>query len=151
MTGASHRPIHLRPSYLAAVWLGGTLGTACRYLIGQAMSSRPAATASRWPAGFPLSTFAINICGAFLLGVLLELLSHAGLDRGWRRMIRLLVGTGFLGGFTTYSALATDTVGLIHAGHLAEAAGFALGTALVGLAACFAGVLLARPRRGRAR
>jgi fluoride exporter len=145
-----HRPIHLRPSYLAAVWLGGTLGTACRYLIGHALTGRSGATAGAASGHFPLGTFLINVCGAFLLGLLLERLSHAGPDRGWRRLVRLLVGTGFLGGFTTYSTLAVDTTELIRDGHLAVAIGYAVGTALLGLAAALGGVLLGAGHRRRA-
>jgi fluoride exporter len=141
------RQIHLRASYLAVVWFGGTLGTGCRYLIGRAMSARPVPAPRAWFDDFPLGTFLINIVGAFVLGILLERLSHAGADRGRRRLLRLLVGTGFLGGFTTYSALATDTVGLVRDGRLSLAVGYAFGTALVGVVAAFGGVLVAARRR----
>jgi fluoride exporter len=149
----SPRPIQLRLSYLGVVWFGGTLGTGCRYLIGRAMSARAAPTSRAWFDDFPLDTFLINIVGAFVLGVLLERLAYAGADRGRRRLVRLLVGTGFLGGFTTYSALATGTVGLVRDGRLTLAVGYALGTALVGVITAFGGVLVAagRPPRGGAR
>jgi CrcB protein len=143
------RPIHLRPSYLGVVWLGGTLGTGCRYLIGRTMSARPAPADRAWFDDLPLGTFLINIVGAFVLGILLERLAHAGVDRGRRRLLRLLAGTGFLGGFTTYSALATETVGLVRDGRLTLAVGYALGTALVGVIAAFGGVLVAARRRPR--
>jgi CrcB protein len=145
----NRRPLHLRVSYLAAVWLGGTLGTGCRYLIGRAISARPAPTGRAWFDDVPLGTFLINVVGAFVLGVLLERLSHGGADRGRRRLVRLLAGTGFLGGFTTYSALAADTVGLVWDGRLTLAAGYALGTAVVGVVAAFGGVLVAARRRPR--
>jgi fluoride exporter len=53
----------------------------------------------------PLATLLINLAGAFLLGVLLERLGRARGEPQRRRLVRLLAGTGFLGGFTTYSAL----------------------------------------------
>jgi fluoride exporter len=143
----NRRPIHLRVSYLAAVWFGGTLGTGCRYLVGRAISARPAPAARAWFDDFPLGTFLINVVGAFVLGVLLERLSHAGADRGRRRLVRLLAGTGFLGGFTTYSTLAADTVWLLRDGRLTLAVGYALGTAVVGVVAAFGGVLIAARRR----
>src|SRR5699024_11239433 len=57
----------------------------------------------------PVGTFLANISGAFLLGLLVESLSRRGADHGRRRDLRLLLGTGLLGGYTTYSALANDT------------------------------------------
>jgi CrcB protein len=107
------RPVHLRWSSLGLVALGGTLGTAARE-----------ALALTWPAppgGLPVTILLINVVGAFVLGALLEGLARRGPDEGRRRGIRLLVGTGVLGGFTTYSALATDAASLT---------GSALGTAL---------------------
>jgi CrcB protein len=145
----NRRPIHLRFSYLAAVWFGGTLGTGCRYLVGRAISARPAPAARAWFDDIPLGTFLINIVGAFVLGVLLERLAHAGADRGRRRLVRLLAGTGFLGGFTTYSALATDAVALVREGRLPLAVGYALGTVVVGVVAAYGGVLVAAKRRPR--
>ena len=58
--------------------------------------------------GVPWGTLAINLVGAFVLATLLELLVHAGPDRGVRRAVRLCIGTGLLGGFTTYSALTVE-------------------------------------------
>ena len=90
-----------------------------------------------------MATFGINVVGAFLLGVLLELLAGSVLDSGWSRRLRLGIGTGGLGGFTTYSALATDTVTLA-AAHPGRAAGYALATVIVGAVASIAGIWLAR-------
>ncbi|ARC58471.1 Putative fluoride ion transporter CrcB [Frondihabitans sp. 762G35] len=126
------RPAHRRPRLILLVALGGALGTALRE-----------ALALTWPApagGFPLTIFLINVVGAFALGFLLEALSHGGPDEGRRREVRLFVGTGVLGGFTTYSALATDTATLLGGpsavgvayGVVSVAAGFL--TALLGVA-----------------
>src|SRR5829696_10156179 len=103
----SSQPVYLRLSYLGAVWLGGASGTTARYLIGSEIPG---------DASLPLATFMINVCGAFLLGVLLERLGRSGAEPERRRLVRLFAGTGFFGGFTTYSALATDAVGLWQAG-----------------------------------
>ncbi len=93
-------------------------------------------------AGFPVATFAINVVGAFLLGALLEALAHHGPDTGRRRMLRLGLGTGVLGGFTTYSTLtvetATRTPG-VGAAYLAA-------SVLLGVLAGVAGIVAARPR-----
>ncbi len=86
------------------VFLGGALGTLLRYLVGQAGLD------ADW---FPWSTFVVNILGSFLLGALLAVPVplHAGraAARSTRlEQARLLVGTGILGGFTTYSAFALE-------------------------------------------
>lgn len=127
-------PVHLSGANIALVAAGGAVGTGLRYLISE--------LAPRW-AGVPVATLGINVVGAFLLGVLLGLLADRTLDTGWSRRIRLGVGTGGLGGFTTYSALATDTVTLA-AAHPGQAAGYAVGTVLLGAVASVAGIWLSR-------
>jgi CrcB protein len=95
----------------------------------------------------PLVTLMINVVGAFALGVLLEALTHSRIDDGRQKVIRLAVGTGLLGGFTTYSTLAVDTVLLLRSGASLAALGYAGGTVLLGVLAAAAGVRLGR--RGR--
>jgi fluoride exporter len=135
------RPAHLRPALIGLVWLGGALGTTTRYLLGLAFP----------PAhGVPITTMLINVVGAFLLGVLFEALAGRH-GRGRRQSIRLLAGTGFLGGFTTYSALAVDAVNLTGSGRVGAAAGYALLTLVVGAFASFAGIHVGGSGRQRAR
>jgi CrcB protein len=124
-------PPHRRWSLLALVAAGGTVGTALR----QALLLL-APDLER----FPVTTFAINLAGAFALGVLLELLVRSGPDDGRRRGIRLLVGTGVLGGFTTYSALAAATAMLAATGLAGWAVVYALGTVVLGAAMSVAGI-----------
>ena len=131
---APPRPVHLSAANVALVFVGGAAGTGLRYWIS--------AVTPHW-AGVPVATFGINVAGAFLLGVLLELLAGSKLSSSWSRGLRLGIGTGGLGGFTTYSALATDTVTLA-AAHPGRAAGYALATVLVGAVASIAGIWLAR-------
>jgi CrcB protein len=134
-TPRGHPPaIHLNLRYLAVVALGGAIGTGCRELLTLA-----------WPAhdGLPFVTLTINVVGALLLGALLGTLGHHGPDEGRRRIVRLLLGTGVMGGFTTYSALATDTVLLSTDGQVVAALLYALGTVLLGAAATWAGIAVA--------
>ena len=133
--GGEPLPVHLNWRFLGLVAIGGAFGTASRHLLGDAIGTTH---------DFPLGTFLINIAGAFLLGVLLETLVRLGHDAGHRRTLRLLLGTGFLGGFTTYSALAVDTDSLLRADHLGTAAAYALGTVVLGLIASVAGIAAAR-------
>ncbi|MDO3646294.1 fluoride efflux transporter FluC [Nocardia mangyaensis] len=124
--------LRLRPSSIAAVALGGLLGTSARHGLGVALPE----TAGQWP----FTTFAINVAGAFLLGGLLEALARSGQDSGWRLRVRLGVGTGVLGAFTTYSTLAVDTDLLLRADQRWTAIGYAFGSVAAGLVATVLGI-----------
>lgn len=115
---------------------GGGVGTGIRY-----------ALESTWiasPGQFPWATYAINISGAFLLGALLAALVRRGAATTAARNIRLALGTGLLGGYTTYSTFAVEVLGLGGAGHGVLAGVYALGSLAVGAAAAWAGIALAR-------
>ncbi|MDN5762265.1 MAG: CrcB family protein [Microlunatus sp.] len=130
------RPVHLAPGNIALVFAGGTLGTALRYLVVVVVPT--------W-SQLPLAIVTVNIAGAFVLAALLELLAGHGNDVGWSRRVRLGVGTGMLGGFTTYSSLAMDTtaLALLSPG---LAVGYGLGTVVVGAVASILGIGLVRHR-----
>jgi CrcB protein len=130
--------VHRHRRYLGLVFLGGTVGTAAREGLGLLLPPVDLASGTQ----LPLTTLGINLVGALLLGLLLEALVRRGLDSGGRRTVRLLLGTGLLGGFTTYSALATDSVLLIHGGNVGLALAYALGTVLLGGMATWAGIVL---------
>jgi CrcB protein len=134
--------VHLRWRSVGLVFAGGALGTGVRY--GLSRLTPPL-------AGVPVAILAINVLGAFLLGLLLEGLARAGSDDGWRRDLRLAVGTGVLGGFTTYSALAEDTASLLSAGHPGRAVGYAVTTLVLGLLAAASGIWCAGRRSAGSR
>ncbi len=92
------------------------------------------------PGGFPLAVLLANVLGALLIGVVAARLPASA-------ELRLLLGTGVLGGFTTYSALMTGTLALWGAAPLLAAA-YAVGSLVLGLLAAAAGLRLGRPRRG---
>lgn len=124
------------------VGLGGFAGSVARYLV-QLLLAGPAAR-----VGFPLATLAVNVLGSLAIGLLLGSASREALDE----RTRLLVATGVLGGFTTWSAFAWETVSL--AGRRDPAplptAAF-LNVALhlaLGLLATWVGMRLARPAGG---
>lgn len=141
------RPVHLRPAYIAVVFAGGTVGTAAREALSLALPTGA--------DGIPYVIFGINVVGAFLLGILLDALVRRGADDGRRRLLRLLLGTGVMGGFTTYSALATDAARLIGDGAAGAGVLYGLATVLVGAIATWAGIAVAaathRPSRERRR
>ncbi|MFC5502215.1 fluoride efflux transporter FluC [Lysinimonas soli] len=131
---AAPQPVHLRPAYVGIVALGGALGTGARELLSLAI---PAIGA------FPMAIFVINLTGAFALGIALEVLLRLGPDEGHRRRLRLFVGTGFLGGYTTYSTLAVGTAQAITGGQAAIGILYALLSVIAGAAAAFAGIAVA--------
>lgn len=116
---------------IGLVFIGGMLGTLARFGVTTIVPT--------WGA-VPVATFFVNVVGAFALGCLVEALVHGGDDVGARRGVRLFVGTGVLGGFTTYSALAVDTDGLLLTAPPALGVLYAGATVLVGAAASLAGI-----------
>jgi CrcB protein len=119
---------------LLLVGTGGFLGSVLRYLASGAVQS-----AARY-AHFPWGTLAVNGAGCLLIGFLTGLAETRGvfsLDQ------RLFLITGFLGGFTTFSAFGYETYFLMRVGETALAAANACGQLLLGLAAVWAGHLLA--------
>lgn len=135
---------------IALVFVGGALGSLARYALAEALPGL-------WPV------FVVNTVGSFLLGVLL-----GSLRRGRRRearpqpaqnaprarvpsadSLRLLLGTGFLGGFTTYSAFALDAVGLGMVGGPVLGPLYAAGSVAFGLVAALLGFGVAGARRVR--
>ncbi|MHA7240075.1 CrcB family protein [Arthrobacter sp. TMS1-12-1] len=133
-------PPHLRAGYLALVFVGGMGGTLARFGLSEVLPT---------PSGVPLGIFLINIAGAFALGLLLEALARRGPDIGRRRALRLLLGTGFLGGFTTYSALAVDSALLLGGGAAAAGLGYLVVSVLMGLGATALGIAAGRLVRRR--
>jgi fluoride exporter len=131
-----HRFLGVDPRWLALIFLGAALGTTARSLLE-----------GIWPAGtgdFPVTTFCINIAGSLLLGMLLEAIAESGRDAGWRRGLRLGVGTGLLGGFTTYSTFSVETVLLLRSGQWLLGSGYALASIVTGVGAAMLGVRLVR-------
>lgn len=140
--GARGRPVHLRPSLVAVVALGGLVGAPLRYAVAQWLPGPS--------SGWPTATFATNLVGALVLGVLLEALARSGEDAGARRLLRLGLGTGLVGAFTTYSTLALEVDDLATSGRVGTAVAYGLASAVAGVSAAAAGVALGA-RLGRRR
>ncbi|TDE88815.1 CrcB family protein [Occultella glacieicola] len=134
------RPAHRDPRFLAVVALGGAAGTLARYGLGHLLPHDD---------GLPVATAVENLLGAFALGLLLEALVRRGAETRTRRLLRLGLGTGMLGGFTTFSSLALEVQQLLADGQVALGLGYGLGSVVLGLAACLAGVALAGARHRR--
>ncbi len=128
------RPVHTRPLLWAVVAAGGVLGTGTRDLVSRAL---PHPT-----GGWPFATLAVNLVGAFVLGLLLEALVRGGPDGGWRRLTRLGVGTGLCGALTTYSTFGYETLRLHEEGASLYAVLNVVATLLAGLGAALLGYVV---------
>lgn len=135
------RPHHTDPVLVVSVAAGGALGSLARYGLSHALPPHD---------GVPLGTLTENVVGAFVLGFLLQWLLSRGVENHRRRWLRLTLGTGVLGGFTTYSAFALELHGLLADGRAGIAVGYALATVVGGTLACVAGVALAGSAARRA-
>jgi len=138
--GTRPAPARLEGRVVAVVAAGGALGAVARYGAGVA-----------WPTGaaaFPWTTFGVNVLGCALIGVLVVLVSDV-----WpgRRLVRPFLGTGVLGGFTTFSTYAVDGQRLLSGGHAALGSAYLVGTLVAALAAVTAAARLTRGAVSRAR
>lgn len=109
---------------VAWVFLGGGVGSAARYLIGQWAAAAIGVT-------FPYGTLIVNLSGCFALGIVVQL-AVAG---AWHGDVRAAVAAGFLGGYTTYSSFNQETIAMLTSG--------ATGAALANIAITLAGGLAA--------
>ncbi len=119
---------------LLAVALGGAFGAVSRYLV------------SGWVArlthesAFPYGTLAVNVTGSFLLGLMM------GLGGEGRLLlppaVRVVVGIGFLGAFTTFSTFSYETVEALRIGDFRVALGNTVVSVIIALAACWLGLEL---------
>ena len=119
---------------MAYFWvaLGGAFGAAARYGVVVWISAR-------WGMTFPWGTLAVNLTGSLAIGFLATLLATRTADP----TLRLLLITGLLGGYTTFSAFSFETLALISAERWAAAAGYITASVLLGLLASALGLALA--------
>ncbi|WGW12094.1 CrcB family protein [Saxibacter everestensis] len=129
------RKARLRIALILIVVAGGTIGTGLRYGLSLLLPTSE--------HGWPTATMSANLLGALALGVLLEALVRRGSESVRGRFVRLGIGTGVLGGFTTFSSLAIETERLIADGRYLAGAGYAIGSILAGFLLCLVGVMLA--------
>lgn len=125
-------------SALAAVAAGGVLGAEARYGLTLALPTH----ADR----FPWSTLLINLTGSLLIGVLMAWL---GRQAAPRPLLRLFLGVGILGGYTTYSTFAVDVQQLLRAGRPLAALGYLTATVLGCAAAVWLATVVSSAAGGR--
>ena len=129
------------PSPLVAslhVALGGAIGSVLRYQLGRGMTwwLGPQAVSA-----FPWATLAVNLIGSLAMGVLAGWLARYG-ENG--EPVRLLLGVGLLGGFTTFSAFSLELMVLIERGQAGQAFLYAAVSVLAGLSALYLGLIAMR-------
>lgn len=120
---------------IIAVAIGGGVGSAMRFIVNYAF-------VQRFGPGFPFGTLFINVSGSLLIGVIAELAATSSF--GLTPLARLFLAVGVLGGYTTFSTYALDTVTLVGDRAAFLAVTYAFGSLFLGVLAAFAGQLLVR-------
>lgn len=120
--------------HLLLVFIGGGTGAALRHLVNMA-------SLKMMGPGFPWGTLTVNILGSFLMGVFVELLA---LKLSATSDVRLLIATGFLGGFTTFSAFSLDVAVMFERGALTTAGIYIIGSVVLSILGLFAGLSAVR-------
>jgi len=118
---------------LLLVFVGGGIGSVLRFLIGKYLNNAE--------TGIPYGTFAANIIGSLLIGIILGL---AVKQNTLSQNQILFLATGFCGGFTTFSTFAYENHVFLKAGDFTSFAIYTIASFIVGFLAVFAGIFLAK-------
>ena len=118
---------------LLLVFLGGGFGSVLRYIIGKYLNNVESA--------IPYGTFAVNILGSLLIGIILGLSAK---NNALSQNQTLLLATGFCGGFTTFSTFAYENHMFLKSGDFTSFAVYTIASFVLGFLAVFAGMYLVK-------
>jgi CrcB protein len=116
---------------LFLVFIGGGFGSVLRYIVSKLLNNSE--------SGIPYGTFAANILGSLLIGIIL---GYAAKNEALTENHTLLLATGFCGGFTTFSTFAYENHVLLKSGDFTSFAFYTIASFVVGFLAVFAGMYL---------
>jgi len=125
----------------ALIAAGGAVGAVTRYHLGRWVTD---ALAPRGGDAFPWGTLSVNIIGSLAMGGLIGWLARGGTSAQAAETMRLLIGVGLLGGFTTFSTFSADLVTMLHRGQMIDALGYGAASLIAGMAAVVAGLIIAQ-------
>lgn len=123
----------------ANVAIGGAIGAVLRHQTGRLMTHWLGA---KTVTAFPWATLTVNVVGSLAMGLLAGWIARHGSGGG--EQMRLLLGVGLLGGFTTFSSFSLEMMLLIERGQIAPAMTYALVSVLAGLAGLYIGLIVMR-------
>ncbi len=118
-------------SFIVLVGLAGAIGAVSRYLLGRFI-------AERVNARFPLGTLLINVTGAFLIGLLFALAGHKIISTSQQ----VILATGFLGGYTTFSTMSWEGIQLVRGGSTTSGMLYLSGSVALGLLCATLGLVV---------
>ena len=120
--------------YVLFIALGGATGAVSRHLLANWVHGL-------WEGKLPLGTLLVNVLGSFAIGIIYVLIVERQLVHpDWRGVLMV----GFLGAFTTFSTFSLETIALIEAGHVMQAAGYMVGSAVLCVLAAGMAIQLSR-------
>ncbi len=125
---------HTSIAAMLSVFCGGTIGSLLRITLGFLQSTSPGA--------WPWATTIVNLVGAFMLGVITEWFALTGEDSGGRKVARLGLGTGLIGGFTTYGTMIIEMNTRLFTHHIMLAIGYSAVSIVVGLLCASLGIVV---------
>lgn len=116
---------------ILAIGIGSFVGGICRYLLSRFVQTRVASV-------FPFGTLGVNILGCFAIGVVFALGRKGNISQDWQ----IILATGVVGGFTTFSAFSNDALMLLREGQIGYAISYLVASMVLGPLATLLGYLV---------